>query len=221
MAEITRIFDLLDHLVEQYPKDDILAGKVNGEWVKYSSHDYYKFAHYLAYGLCEIGIKQGDRVITMSGNCPEWNFIDMALAMCGIVHVPIYPTLNTESYLHILRHSEATTVLVSSKVLLNRIRPALDQMDPKPQVYTLANIEGEHRTLEILKLGIANRDKWMGEIERRKREIKPDDWVTMIYTSGTTGMPKGVMLSHRNLCSNFLAHASSPSSRSTTSTSAP
>ena len=207
MAEITRIFDLLDHLVEQYPKDDILAGKVNGEWVKYSSHDYYKFAHYLAYGLCEMGIKQGDRVITMSGNCPEWNFIDMALAMSGIIHVPIYPTLNTESYLHILRHSEATAVMVSSKVLLNRIRPALEQVDPKPQVYTLANIEGEHRTLEILKLGIANRDKWMGEIERRKREIKPDDWMTMIYTSGTTGLPKGVMLSHRNLCSNFLAHA--------------
>jgi long-chain acyl-CoA synthetase len=55
MAEITRTFDLLDHLVEHYPKDDILAGKVNGEWVKYSSHDYYKFAHYLAYGLCEMG----------------------------------------------------------------------------------------------------------------------------------------------------------------------
>ena len=83
MAEITRTFDLLDHLVEQYPKDDILAGKVNGEWVKYSSHDYYKYAHYLAYGLCEIGLKQGDRVVTMSANCPEWNFIDMALAMSG------------------------------------------------------------------------------------------------------------------------------------------
>ena len=207
MAEITRTFDLLDHLVEHYPKDDILAGKVNGEWVKYSSHDYYKFAHYLAYGLCEMGLKQGDRVVTMSSNCPEWNFIDMALSMSGIIHVPIYPTLNTESYLYILRHSEAVAVMVSSKVLLNRIRPALDQMETKPQVYSLANIEGEHRTLEILKLGIANRDKWMGEIERRKREIKPDDWTTMIYTSGTTGMPKGVMLSHRNLCSNFTAHA--------------
>lgn len=207
MAEITRTFDLLDHLVEHYPKDDILAGKVNGEWVKYSSHDYYKFAHYLAYGLCEMGLKQGDRVVTMSSNCPEWNFIDMALSMSGIIHVPIYPTLNTESYLYILRHSEAVAVMVSSKVLLNRIRPAIEQLDPKPQVYTLANIEGEHRTLEILKLGIANRDKWMGEIERRKREIKPDDWTTMIYTSGTTGMPKGVMLSHRNLCSNFTAHA--------------
>lgn len=207
MTEITRTFDLLDHLVERYPKDDILAGKVDGEWVRYSSHDYYKFAHYLAYGLCEMGLKEGDRVVTMSGNCPEWNFIDMALSMSGIIHVPIYPTLSTENYLHILQHSEASAVFVSTRMLLNRLRPALEQLAEKPQIYTLAQVDGEHRTLEILKLGIANRDKWMGEIERRKREIQPDDWTTMIYTSGTTGLPKGVMLSHRNLCSNFLAHA--------------
>ena len=96
---------------------------------------------------------------------------------------------------------------MSTKVLLGRLRPALDQMEHKPQVYTLMSVDDEHRMLEILKAGIANRDKWMGEIERRKREIKPDDWMTMIYTSGTTGLPKGVMLSHRNLCSNFMAHA--------------
>ncbi len=207
MAEIKRIFDLLDHLVEQYPKEDILAGKVNGEWVKYSSHDYYKYAHYLAYGLCEIGLKEGDRVVTMSANCPEWNFMDMALSMSGIIHIPIYPTLSSDNYEYILRHCEASAVLVSTKMLLGRLRPALERLENKPQVFTLANIEGEHRMLEILKAGIANRDKWMGEIERRKREIKPDDWTTMIYTSGTTGLPKGVMLSHRNLCSNFTAHA--------------
>lgn len=207
MVEITRTFDLLDHLVEQYPKEDILAGKVNGEWIKYSSHDYYKYAHYMAYGLCEMGLNKGDRVITMSANCPEWNFIDMALAMCGMVHVPIYPTLNTESYLHILRHSEAAAVFVSTKVLLGRLKPALDKLETKPAVYTLMSVDGEHRMLEILKAGIANRDKWMPEIEQRKRDIQPDDWTSMIYTSGTTGLPKGVMLSHRNLCSNFLAHA--------------
>ena len=207
MTEITRTFDLLDHLVERYPKDDILAGKVAGEWVRYSSHDYYKFAHYLAYGLCEMGLKEGDRVVTMSGNCPEWNFIDMALSMSGIIHVPIYPTLSTENYQYILQHSEAAAVFVSTRMLLGRLRPALEQLESKPQIYTLAQVDGEHRTLEILKLGIANRDKWMGEIERRKREIKPEDWTTMIYTSGTTGQSKGVMLSHRNLCSNFLAHS--------------
>lgn len=209
--QITRIFDLLDHLVINYPKDDILAGKSNGEWVKYSSHDYYKFAHFLAYGLIELGLQPGDKVITISQNCPEWNFVDMALAMNGIVHVPVYPTLSTENYLHIMRHSEARLIMVSNKVLMNRIRPALEELkgsgDAVPDVYTMDHIEGEKRILEVLKLGIASSDKNLSVLEQRKDNVKPDDWTSLIYTSGTTGEPKGVMLSHRNLCSNFLAHS--------------
>ncbi len=206
--EVTRTFDLLENLLKNYDKDDILCGKTNGEWVKYSSHDYYKFAHLLAYGLCEKGYKKGDIIVTISGNCPEWNFIDMALSLCGIIHAPVYPTLSTENYLHIFNHSEAKAILVSNNLLLNRILPAVNKMEgDKPDIYTLANIEGQHRTLEILKAGIATHEKWAPVIEQRKSETDPDEWVTLIYTSGTTGDPKGVMLSHKNLCSNFTTHA--------------
>ena len=205
--EIRRTFDLLDHLVVNHPKDDILAGKVNGEWVRYSSHDYYKFAHFLAYGFLEMGLQPGDRVVTISHNCPEWNFVDMALAMARLVHVPVYPTLSTENYLHIFRHSEAKAVLVSSKKLLGHIKASLEKMDNAPKVFTMNQVEGVPRILEILKLGIANRDKHMATIEQNKRDISPDEWFTLIYTSGTTGAPKGVMLSHRNMCSNFIAHS--------------
>ena len=205
--EITRLFDLLDHLVVNHPKDDLLAGKVNGEWVRYSSHDYYKYAHFMAYGLMELGIQPGDRVITISNNCPEWNFIDMALALTGAVHVPVYPTLSVENYLHIFNHSGAKLLLVSSNLLLRRILPALKQMEKMPDIYTLAAIDGYPRTLEILKMGIASREKHLAELEKRKEQAKPEDWLTLVYTSGTTGDPKGVMLSHRNICSNFLAHS--------------
>ena len=206
-VEITRTFDLLEHLVVNHPKDDILAVKRNGKWEKYSSHDYYKYSHYLCYGLCEMGIKPGDRVLTMSSNCPEWNFMDMALAMGGFIHVPIYPTPSTENYTHILRHSGAVLLLVENNILLRRIRPALQALgDEAPELYTLAFIPEEHNVLEILKTGIAGRDRQMPIIEQRKRDIKPTDWTTLIYTSGTTGDPKGVMLSHQNICSNFIAH---------------
>ncbi|MBP5541473.1 MAG: long-chain fatty acid--CoA ligase [Bacteroidales bacterium] len=204
--EVTRTFDLLDHLVANHPKEDILAGKVNGEWVKYSCRDYYKYAHYLACGLLEVGLQPGDKVITISQNCPEWNFIDMALAMTGMIHVPVYPTLSEENYLHIFTHSEAKALLVGSVMLLRRIRSALQKMENPPTVYTFPEVEGEHRTLEILRAGIASREKNMPIVEEKKASIRPDDWTTLIYTSGTTGMPKGVMLSHRNLCSNFIAH---------------
>ncbi|MCR5423479.1 MAG: long-chain fatty acid--CoA ligase [Bacteroidales bacterium] len=205
--EITRTFDLLDHLVANHPKEDILANKENGEWVTYSSHDYYKYAHFLAYGFMSLGLQKGDRVITISGNCPEWNFVDMALAMTGIVHVPVYPTLSTENYLHIFRHCEPKLLLVSNNILYRRIQPALKQMDNPPIIYTLAHIEGEHRMFEVLKLGIASREEMLPKLESLKNSIRPEDWCTLIYTSGTTGDPKGVMLSHRNLCSNFLAHS--------------
>ena len=205
--EITRTFDLLDHLVTKFPdKPDILAGKERGEWVKYSTHDYYKYAHYMACGLLELGLQPGDKVVTISANCPEWNFIDMALALAGMIHVPVYPTLSADNYLHIFTHSEAKFVLVSNNILLKRILPAVERMEVKPQIYTLAAIEGYPRTLEILKAGIASREKNSPVIAHLKDTIKPDDWVTLIYTSGTTGQPKGVMLSHRNICSNFIAH---------------
>ena len=153
-----------------------------------------------------MGLQPGDKVITISGNCPEWNFMDMALALAGIIHVPVYPTLSPDNYQHIFTHSEAKYVFVSNNILLRRIRPALDKMENPPIVYTLANIEGEHRTLEVLKAGIASREKNSPIVAHLKDTIQPDDWVTLIYTSGTTGQPKGVMLSHRNICSNFIAH---------------
>ncbi|MBR1793314.1 MAG: long-chain fatty acid--CoA ligase [Bacteroidales bacterium] len=205
--EVTRTFDLLEHLVTNHPKEDILAGKVNGEWIKYSSHDYYKYAHYLAYGFCEMGFQPGERIVTISGNCPEWNFCDMALSMSGLIHVPVYPTLSADNYLHIFNHSGARAIFVNNKLLLNHIIPALDKMENPPEVFTMAPVEGRRNMIEILKAGIANRDKHMLTIESRKESIKPDDWTSLIYTSGTTGAPKGVMLSHRNLCSNFLAHS--------------
>ena len=85
----------------------------------------------------------------------------------------------------------------------------VDGMNADGQEFTDDNQNTELQLilLEILKAGIASKDKNMPIIEERKREIKTDDWCSLIYTSGTTGAPKGVMLSHRNLCSNFVAHS--------------
>ncbi|MEA2105152.1 MAG: long-chain fatty acid--CoA ligase, partial [Bacteroidota bacterium] len=78
--EIKRTFDLLDRYQELYPhKTDALAGKQNGEWIKYSSRDYIQYAHWVSCGLLALGFKKGDKIATISNNRPEWNFVDLGM----------------------------------------------------------------------------------------------------------------------------------------------
>jgi len=204
--EVTRIFDLLDWLKEKYNKEDILCSKHDGEWIKYSVDDYYDNSHNIAYGLMAMGLKKGDKIATISNNRPEWNFIDMGLAMCGIVHVPIYPTISADDYRYIFNHSEPKYIIVSDKQLYSKIKNIAEKFDFIKGIYTFNIVEGEKNWTEIYDIGKENKDRFKDELIKIKASIKADDLFTILYTSGTTGNPKGVMLSHNNLISNFKAH---------------
>ncbi len=205
--EVTRIFDLLDWMVENHPREDALAGKRNGEWIRYSTADYYKYSHLLAYGLYELGVRKGDKIVSVTNNRPEWNFLDMATAMLGAVHIPVYPTLNADNYLYILNHSEAQFLFTGNLVNLRRVLPAWEKMETKPQLITFDRIEGYRNVSEVFDLGIANKAKDEPVVNEIKNSVQPDDLFSIAYTSGTTGESKGVMLSHRNLVFNFIGHA--------------
>jgi len=203
--EVKRTFDLLDQYKAQYAyKDDALAGKENGKWVKYSSSDYTEMAANLSYGLMALGLKKGDMVATIANNRPEWNFLDMAVSQAGMVHVPIYPTISKEDYDYILNHCKPKLVFVSDKMLLEKIGPIVKNAKSIKDIYTFNDLEKTKNWKEVLELGKKNKEKYADELEKIKESIQPEDMVTLIYTSGTTGFPKGVMLSHQNLVSNFI-----------------
>jgi len=65
--EITRTFELLDWISEKYQKNDLLAGKKDGEWITYSINDYIKYSTLMSYGFYEIGLRKGDKVVTIAG----------------------------------------------------------------------------------------------------------------------------------------------------------
>lgn len=205
--EIKRTFDLLDWLLEKYPKDDILNGKRNGEWYSFSVNDYYKLSVLLSYGFHHLGLRKGDKIATITNNRPEFNIMDMAMAMLGVIHVPIYPTLSAEDYKYIINHSDAKMLVIGNKSIFSKVQPALPSLEIEYGTYVLDKIEGQHELNEVLKLGIAHRKELADTIEEIKESITSDDIATIIYTSGTTGTPKGVMLSHGNLIHNFLGHA--------------
>jgi long-chain acyl-CoA synthetase len=203
--EVTRTFDILDLYKEKNIKDDALAGKEDGVWVKYSSARYVEIAYQVSYGLLAFGLKKGDRIVTISNNRPEWNFVDMGMSQAGFIHVPIYPTISTEEYAYILKHAEPSLLFISDKILLDKISPICEKITSIKAIFTFNQIEGARNWKELLELGKKNEEKYRDELVKIKNSINPGDMVTLLYTSGTTGFPKGVILTHDNLISNVFA----------------
>jgi long-chain acyl-CoA synthetase len=204
-VNVQRTFDLLDRYQELYQKDNALCFKHNGTWVKYSTRDYIDYSYNFCYGLYEMGFRKGDKIITVSSNRPEWNFSDLGMAMIGVVHVPVFTSLSSKEYEYIIQNSGVKMILISDKKLLKGISPALK--DNLEKVFTFDVMENVRNWQEIIQKGKNCRESTRTEVKKIKDQIIPGDQATLIYTSGTTGRAKGVMLSHRNLVSNFLSAA--------------
>ncbi len=205
--EVTRTFDVLDRILELYPRTDALGGKRGNDWYTYSTQEYYKKAHQFALGLMAMGIEKGEKVATVTNNRPEWNFADMGMAMLGVVHVPIYPTIGEEEYAYILEHSEAKFLIAGDAKLAEKLKPVVDAIPAVKAMYCFDEVPGFRYYEEILNLGEQNRSTYEAELKNSKESVQPEELATIIYTSGTTGVPKGVMLSQSNLVSNFTSHA--------------
>jgi long-chain acyl-CoA synthetase len=201
--EVTRTFDIIDWNIEKYSRKAALSGKVGKEWIHYSTEDFRDLSNYVSYGLMALGLKKGDKVATITGNRPEWNFVDMGLSMAGMIHVPVYPTIGPEEYDYIFNHAEVKLVILSNSGIYKRMQEVIDSNKQIKDVYSFDEIEGLKKFDELIELGRANEEKYGDEVKKIKDSVKPEDLLTIIYTSGTTGQPKGVMLSHNNLVSNF------------------
>ncbi|MDR1866504.1 MAG: long-chain fatty acid--CoA ligase [Bacteroidales bacterium] len=205
---VTRTFDLLEQYRTLYKLHDALACKKSaGKWIKYSGEEYAEHADNVSCGLLSMGYGAGDKIAVITNNRPEWNFLDMGMSQIGVVSVPVYPTISMEEYRFILNHSEPKMLVVSDKLLLERLRPLIDTSPSIRHVYTFNRIEGEHNWKEIAIAGKDHAEEFLPQVEKIRQSILPDDMFTLIYTSGTTGTPKGVMLSHRNLLENVKATA--------------
>jgi long-chain acyl-CoA synthetase len=202
--EVTRTFDLIQFTHEKYPRPDMYCGKQDNNWVKYSSEDALNNINWVSYGLLSMGFKKGDKVATITGNKPEWNFADMGLAQAGMIHVPIYPTIGTDEYAYILNHSDVKAIIVGNKTIYNKVSPIADKLKALTAIFSFDPVDGVRSFNEIIEEGKRNEEKYKAELIAIKESIKPEDLVTIIYTSGTTGDSKGVMLNHTNLISNVI-----------------
>lgn len=201
MTEIRRIFDLLE-LQEKYDKPTALAGKLTGEWEKYSSKQYIGYSNLISYALLKFGVKKGDKIALIASNCPEWNFIDMGILQTGAIVVPIYPNINESEYEYILDHCEAEYIFIEDESLYNSLENVVKTSHHIKDVYSIIEFK-KVKHISLL-YNIGKEHPVEADLEKGKKDISGNDIATIIYTSGTTGVPKGVVLSHSNLVSNFI-----------------
>lgn len=196
---VKRLFDIPKFQLDNHPLDAAVAGKKNGQWVKYSSQKFIEQINLVSKGLLKLGLNPGDKICIISTNRPEWNFMDIGSLQVGVVVVPIYPTSSEEDYAYIMNNCEAKLVAVESEDLLQKVNKVKDQVPSLQHIYSFENIDNCTNFDELLKLG---EDGNQDAVDAIKEGIKEDDLATLIYTSGTTGKPKGVMLSHKNIVAN-------------------
>lgn len=201
--ETTRLFDLLTNQLENFPKEDALACKENGQWKTYSTMEFKKTADLLSYGLLALGLKPGGKAGLISNNRPEWNFMDMATLQAGIIGVPVYPTISETDLKFIIHHAEITIMFVSTAELYEKVIPLTKGVENFIGVFTFNKVPGARHWSEIVEIGKQHADESL--LNSIRQNVQPHDMATLIYTSGTTGIPKGVMLSHNNILSNCRA----------------
>lgn len=205
--EPTRIFDLVDRYLSLFPGADVFAEKRDGKWIKHNAQEYNNMARWFALGLLELGFKKGDKIASITNNRPEWNFIDAGMTMIGVIHVPIYTSLNPDEYKYIFEHSDARMVILSDNKFFESIKPVCDQVKQVEYVFTFSKTDHARHWMEVVEKGQQCKQDTLEKLENIRKAIKPADPAALIYTSGTTGTSKGVLLSHENLVSNFLAAA--------------
>ena len=201
MKKPKRLFDFLEYQLNN-PLDKSITTKYDGKWESLSTHDFFEKVQIVSRKLIEIGIKKGDKIALISTqNRTEWCIVDNSILQIGGVTVPIYPTISEKEFQYVLNHSESKICFVSDKDVFDKIHKIKDKTKLK-KIYSF----DEFQNCSNWNLLFENDNKSLqGKVNVKKKEVIPDDLATIIYTSGTTGVPKGVMLTHRNIVSNILS----------------
>ncbi len=202
----SRLFDCLEHQLAHFPKKDMLVAKEQGVWKKYSTQDTAEIVNRFSAGLLQLGVsgndftpEGSDKIAIISNNRPEWVFTDLAVQQIGAILVPVYPTTNPLELEFILNDASVKYIFVANEELLLKVNSILGKVPSIKTVYTFDKIDGAAHWSSVTEMA---HTQLLQQVNDIKAAVPEEQVATIIYTSGTTGTPKGVMLTHKNICSN-------------------
>lgn len=143
-----------------------------------------------------FGVRKGDRVAIAMRNYPEWSIAFWAATAIGALATPLNAWMTAGELAYCLNDSGAA-VLVADGERIDRLGDGLADLPMRAVIGTRPETAfgpGVIPWRDVVSLADGSS---LPDVD-----IAPDDDATIFYTSGTTGMPKGVLGTHRNICSN-------------------
>jgi long-chain acyl-CoA synthetase len=198
---------ILKDNAKKYAKKPAISYKKEGAYRSLSYEEFYERVLKLARGLCNFGMTPGDKVAIFSENSLGWAISDFAIQSGGGITVPIYATNTAKQAGYVINHCEARIVLCSTKAQYEKLYSIKDELPNVDLVVSFEPFLG-HRSFPVFTLQQLSEidtplsDEDRQQIEEQIARITQEDLITIIYTSGTTGVPKGVLLTQRNIMIN-------------------
>lgn len=185
MIRFKTLAELYRNSTEKYSAE--LHSSISDGQEKYSYGDFRSKCEEISALMGRYGIGSGEKIAIYAQNMPQWSISFFSAVAFGRVAIPILPESSANEVSNILGHSGSKVLFISKRLLPNLTEESRNKM------LLVFDIE----TFELIHTGKVLFSDTVTEL----REPDEEGLATIIYTSGTTGSAKGVMLSHRNLCS--------------------
>lgn len=193
-------------LVNERPNLKTFYTKEDNGWQGVELIELQKFVEDFANGLKNLGVNEHDKVAIIGANSRKWAISDYAIAHIRAVSVPVYPTLIPAQSQYVVEHSESKIAIVQDAIQLDKVYSLINDANSNLNTIIIMDDSYDGGKDHVVKFSeVFNLKDEVHDIREISKSVQPEDLLTLIYTSGTTGNPKGVMLSHANICNNLLS----------------